>query len=125
MVYTDEALSEAIDEISKCITASLFYFKLESIPERRNSEITRVGHIFCFRRRTDPALEALVNKLSRSSARFIVNGVEIPGDIMDPSFRDGDSNFRKRITFNVGGEILISLKKKDTASTRLAERHSQ
>ncbi|KAK3938223.1 patatin-like phospholipase-like protein [Diplogelasinospora grovesii] len=110
MVRANEALSQAIDEISRCITASLFYFELESIPENRNGEFSGVGHIFCFRRKSDPALEALIDKLSRSSARFIINGVEIPGDITDPSFRDENGNFRKIIAFKTRGEIAISLR---------------
>jgi len=110
MVRADKALSLAIDEISRCITASLFYFELESIPERRDGEFSVVGCLFCFRRRSDPALAALAEKLSKSSARFIINGVKIPGDILDPSFWDRDGNFQKRVSFKTSEEILISLR---------------
>ncbi|KAM7210074.1 patatin-like phospholipase-like protein [Rhypophila decipiens] len=110
MVRADEALSLAIDEISRCIIASLFYFELDSIPEKRNGEFWGVGRIFCFRRRSDPALAALATKLSRLSARFIINGAKVPGEISDPSFWDEDGNFQKRICFKTSGEILISLR---------------
>jgi hypothetical protein len=110
MVRADKALSQAIDEISGRITASLFYFELEAIPEQRKGEFICVGHLLCLRRKSDPAMKALVNKLSSSSSRFIINGVRLRGDITDPSFWDGDGNFRKLISFSVGGEILISLR---------------
>ena len=110
MVRADKALSYAIDEISRCIVASLFYFELESIPEQRNGVSSGVGHLLCFCRKADPALESLIEKLSRSSARFIVNGSKVPCDVRDPSFWDGDGNFRKRIAFKTSGEVLISLK---------------
>ncbi|KAK3935780.1 patatin-like phospholipase-like protein [Diplogelasinospora grovesii] len=110
IVRADEGLSQAINEIARCITASLFYFKLESVPEQRSDGFSGAGHILCFRKRSDPALEALSDKLARSSARFLVNGVAVPGDITDPSFWDGDGNFKKRITFKVNKEIVISLR---------------
>ncbi|KAB5511375.1 hypothetical protein GE09DRAFT_1272225 [Coniochaeta sp. 2T2.1] len=110
MVRTDKDLSQAIDEISECIIASLFYFELDSIPKQRNGEYSGSGCILCLRRRSDPALVALIDKLSRSSARFLVCGVEIPGSVRDPPFWDGNGNFRKNITFKVKGEFMISLK---------------
>lgn len=110
MVRADKDLSQVLDEISKCIIASLFYFELDSIPEQSNGEYSGSGCILCLRRRPDPALVALVDKLSRSSARFLVCGAEIPGSVGDPPFWDGDGNFRKRITFKVRGEFMISLK---------------
>ncbi|KAB5514941.1 patatin-like phospholipase-like protein [Coniochaeta sp. 2T2.1] len=110
MVRTDKDLSQAIDEISECIVASLFYFELDSIPKQRNGEYSGSGCILCLRRRSDPALVALIDKLSRSSARFLVCGAEIPGSVRDPPFWDGNGNFRKNITFKVKGEFMISLK---------------
>jgi hypothetical protein len=110
MVRADKALSCAIDEISRCIVASLFYFELESIPEHKNGVFSGLGYLLCFCRKSDPALEALVEKLSRTSATFIVNGSRLPCDLRDPSFWDTDGNFRKRIAFTTSEEILISLK---------------
>lgn len=108
----DKALSRAIDEASKCIIVSLFYFELDSIPKQRNGKFSRVGHILCFWRKSNPTLAALIDKLSRSSALFMVNGVEIPNDLTDLSFWDGDSNFWKTIDFKVSREILILLKER-------------
>ena len=110
LVLSDQSLYQAIGEIARRIIAALFYFELEAIPEQNNGEFKGVGHIFCFRKRSDPALTALVDKLSRSSATFVLNGVKVPGSITDPSFWDADGNFQKRIPFKVNGEISISLR---------------
>lgn len=112
LVRADKSLSRLLDEISRFIIASLFYFELESLPEQTTGEFSGSGNILCFRRRDDPALSALTDKLSKSSARFIVNGVEIPGDISDLSFWDKNGNFHKTIKFEAARGISISLKEK-------------
>ena len=110
-VWADVALSRNLDVACARLIASLFYFELESIPERRNGGFFAAGHILCLRRRFDPALEALLNKLASSSSEFVVNGVAVRGNLKGASFSDYEGNFRKRVVFEVTGEIRIVLRR--------------
>jgi hypothetical protein len=70
-VQTNHPISKVIDEISRCAIASLFYFELESIPERHGDEYVGTGHILCLQRENDPDFKTFVNRLARSSAYFL------------------------------------------------------
>ncbi len=111
MVRSNKHLSQAIDEISRRILASLFYFELEAIPKRNNAGVVGSGHILCLKKKSSPALDAIINKVTQLSAKFVVNGVEISSDIRDASFWDKDGNFCKRVLFK-GPEIHILLKER-------------
>jgi hypothetical protein len=69
-VQADHSLYRVIDNIARFVIASLFYFKLNSFPERSNGEYIGTGYILCFLRHKDPELRVLLDQLSSSSARF-------------------------------------------------------
>jgi hypothetical protein len=110
----DSSASEVIENIARCAIASIFYFKLTSLPERRNGDYIGTGFILCWLRQDDPAFEALFNKLSRTSATFYLNDDPIPGVIGDGSFIGRDGNFRKLVELNLNGRFTISLKQSDS-----------
>ena len=46
-VETDRLLSTSINEVMRCLITSLFYFKLDLLPERYDSKYIFTGHILC------------------------------------------------------------------------------
>ncbi|KAI9855647.1 MAG: hypothetical protein M1813_009693 [Trichoglossum hirsutum] len=110
----DRSLSKIIDNIAHCVIASLFYFELDSIPERCNGEYVGSGYILCFLRRSDLALEVLLNQLSSSSAGFYLNDYPIPGTVGDNSFFGKDGSFRKPVKLNISEKFTLSLKQGDS-----------
>jgi hypothetical protein len=106
----DSSASEVIDNIAHCAIASIFYFKLSSLPERRNGDYIDTGFILCWLRQDDPAFKVLFNKLSETSATFYLNDDPIPGVLGDGSFIGRDGNFRKRVELNLNDRFTISLK---------------
>lgn len=113
-VQKDQSLSKVIDNIARCAIASLFYFEIDSIPERCNGEYVGTGFILCCLRRNDPALELLLDQLSKISATFYLNDCPILGAVSDSSFISKDGNFRKRVELNFKGKFTISLKQGDS-----------
>ena len=109
-VQVDESLSETIDNIVRCMLASLFYFELESIPEKTNGMFAVVGHIQCLERRQDLAFPLLLQRLSACSSVFYLNDCPISGHFGDKSFLDADGNFRKRVELSVSDKFSICLK---------------
>lgn len=109
-VQTDDSISKVIDSVARCMVASLFYFELDSMPERLDGKSVGTGHIQCSLRRNSPAFSLLLHQLSRNSAVFYFNEYPIPGRIGDTSFLGADGNFRKRVELNVAERFTISLK---------------
>jgi len=72
-VKIDYSLSARIDTIARCIIASLFYFKLDSLPERHNGKYIVTGYILCLITRSDLAFKALLSKLANNSTGFLIN----------------------------------------------------
>jgi len=90
--------------------ASLFYFELESMPEKMNGKFVAVGHIQCSERRRDPAFSLLLHRLSDCSATFYLDDCPILGRFGGNSFLDVDGNFRKRVELSVSDKFTICLK---------------
>lgn len=109
-VQDDQTISDAIDRISLCLVASLFYFELESIPERINGKSVGRGHIQCSIRRHHPGFSLLLDRLSSCSAVFYLDDDPIPGKVGDGSFLGADGNFRKQVELNVRDRVTISLR---------------
>lgn len=112
-VETDQLLSASIDEVAHCLIASLFYFELDSAPERYDGKYVITGHIQCSIRCNDPAFESLFSKLSRDSVRFRVNDCPMPESINDPSCFGKDRNFRMRVRIETFDRFTMSLKQGD------------
>ena len=112
-VEMDYSLSARIDTIARCMIASLFYFELDSLPERHDGKYIVTGHILCSITRSDPAFGALLSKLANNSAGFLMNDWPIPGTFDDTSFIGKDGNFRKRVDLDTFGKFTISLKEGD------------
>jgi hypothetical protein len=109
-VETDQRLSASIDEVAHCLIASLFYFELDSAPERYDRKYVITGHILCSIRRNDPAFEALFSKLSTGSVRFWVDDWPMLESINDPSCFGKDRNFRMRVRIETSDRFTMSLK---------------
>ena len=109
-VETDPALAPKIDVIARCMVSSLFYFELDTLPERANGKWLVTGHILCTIRRSDVAFGPLMSKLHHQSARFFINDWPIPGAVIDPSFYDEQGNFQKRIELETFERFSVSLK---------------
>jgi len=104
----DQSVSELIDNAARCVMASLFYFELDSIPQRSGENYVGSGRILCTLRRDDPALQVLINQLSTQSAQFLLNDCPI-SLVDDPSCFSKDGNFRKEIELDVADGFTVSL----------------
>lgn len=109
-VQADGSLSTAINSIARCMVASMFYFELESTPERIDGRSVGVGHIQCSQRRNSLAFPLLLRQLANRSAAFYLGDCPIPGRIGDNSFLDANGNFRKRVELDVLDRFAISRK---------------
>jgi len=107
----DNSLSETIENIARCVVASLFYFELDSVPRLFGGKYIGTGYILCSIRHKDPAFRVLFDRLSKNSSQFLVNGCPvIDVDIDDTSCFDGSGNFRKKIELNTDDKFSVSLK---------------
>ena len=121
-IHAREAIlhSKQLDRLAHCIIAELFVFELEleSIPRKENGRYSCIGYILCCHRAGAPAFEALLGRLTKSSARFLLRGRALPGSIQDRSSLARDGNFRKRVCFDVA-------KREDLVSLHLQEKGSE
>jgi hypothetical protein len=104
--------SKQLDCLVHCIIAELFVFELEleCIPRKENGRYSCTGYILCCHRAGTPAFEALLARLTKSSAKFLLRGCMLPGSIRDRSSLARDGNFRKRVCFDVTSkEDLVSI----------------
>lgn len=108
--------SKQLDRLARCIVAELFIFELEleTIPRKENGQYSCTGYIMCCHRAGTPVFEALLRRLTQSSAKFLLKGRGLPGSVCDRSSAARDGNFRKRVCFNVNN-------KQDSISIHLRE----
>ena len=105
----DRSLSKVIDNIAQIMIASLFYFELDTIPERVDGKYISTGHIFCSVRYNNAAFHSLFNRLSNTSAYFLFNGDPLPV-ASDSSCFSREGNFRKCVELNTENTFTIILK---------------
>ena len=110
--------SEQIDRLAHCLIAELFVFELDSVPRKENGRFSCVGYILCSHRASSQAFRVLLGRLSKSSAKFLIRGRELPGSIQDRLSLARDGNFRKRVCFDVSS-------RDEFVSLRLQERGSE
>lgn len=113
-VEADQGLSAGINEVAYCMIASLFYFELDSLPERQEGKYTIVGRILCSIRRNEPAFEALFSRLFSGSAKSLVNDWPILELIHSSSCFGKDGNFAMQIRVEVFDKFTVSLKLKES-----------
>uniref|UniRef100_A0A093XBG7 Calcium-independent phospholipase A2-gamma n=1 Tax=Talaromyces marneffei PM1 TaxID=1077442 RepID=A0A093XBG7_TALMA len=103
--------SGQLDELAFRLIAAHFHFELEDLPRRVGDRFAGVGHILCDLKKGHPAYDALVNHLTRSGAKFYLNGSPIAGNMADRAFKDSTGNVRQRVEFMIAHETLsIQLK---------------
>jgi hypothetical protein len=92
------------------MVALLFYFVVDWLMRRCASDkYTLTGQILCLIRRSEPALEALLAKLTNSRGRFIVNSVPIAGAILGGLFLGKDGNFQVPVNIKTLDRLTITL----------------
>lgn len=94
------------DRLALCLIAKLFVFELEGVPKKQlwDGRYPCTGCILCTLRAGTPALDELLERLAKSSARFLFRGRPLPGSIRDRSSLGRDGNFRKRVCFDVANK---------------------
>ncbi|KAK1754174.1 patatin-like phospholipase-like protein [Echria macrotheca] len=95
-VQDDPSVCETIDNIARCMIASLFYFELDSRPQRLGGKPS------------EPAFGVLFNRLS-TSGQFWINGAPV-ADIQDDSCFDNQGNFRIKVEINTDDRFTVTLK---------------
>ena len=112
-VQSDLSQSTELDCLVQQVIASRFYFQLETIPQYEHGDYSCVGYIFCRLRSHSPGFDELLKRLSNRSARFYLDGRQLPGKVKDSSFVDRYGNFQKRVEFKVNdlySNVSISLR---------------
>jgi hypothetical protein len=111
--------SKEVDRLARCIIAEYFLFELEAYPQRgKNGSFDCVGHILCRLPANTAAFPALMDQLTKTSAKLFFQEQPLAGSIGDGSFLDKNKNFKKRISFSV-------LDKRSAISIVLQEGSSQ
>ncbi|KAJ9608563.1 hypothetical protein H2204_015689 [Knufia peltigerae] len=108
-VEADDSLTEPIDRVARCAFASLFHFELSGMPFRRNGKYLGVGFILCSIPRVDPAFKSLFTRLAAERAQLYVNGQPISCTWNNGRHRDKNGNFCRRIQYETGEQISITL----------------
>jgi hypothetical protein len=98
-----------IEAAAQCLTATRFYFELESIPIKSNDNYQGAGYIYCRLPSKSPSFKELLQQLKCSSARFLLDGQPITSK-PDWSISDVGGMFRKRVQFKTKAVMEISLK---------------
>lgn len=81
---------------------SLFYFELDSIPERSDGNYVANGRVLCSLRCGDVAFKALFGQLSRKSAQLLLDGRPVT-TLNGQSCFAGDGNFQRNIELRTTG----------------------
>lgn len=105
----DPSLSGPIAHLRRCMIASLFYFELDSLPERHRGRYTGTGSILCTIRRTEPGFRELFSQLSERSVQIVVDGRPMTA-IGDAACFDREGNFRKAVALDTYGTLQIALR---------------
>jgi hypothetical protein len=109
--------SKQLDRLAHCIIAELFVFELERVPRKENGRYSCTGYILCCHRAGTPAFKALLARLTKLSAKFLLKGRNLPGSIRDRLSLTRDRNFRKRVCFDVNSkQDLVSLHLREGSS---------
>ncbi|KAH7111317.1 phospholipase [Dendryphion nanum] len=118
-VQEDESTSDAIDHVARCLIASLFYFELDSKPERSDGKYMGSGRILCSLRSHDPSFKPLIDQLSSISAQFYLDEHVIAA-VKDSSCLDKDGNFRVRVELNTADRFTISLQESSSETYNIS-----
>lgn len=108
-VEGDDSLTEPIDQLVHCAIASLFYFELSGMPCRRDGKYIGAGFILCSIPGVDPAFKPLLTRLASRRAQLYVNEQPISCTWDDGTHRDGHGNFCRRIKYETGDQINITI----------------
>ncbi|KIV98622.1 uncharacterized protein PV09_09590, partial [Verruconis gallopava] len=110
-VLSDLSLSSVIDVVARKLTASLFYFELNAVPERINGDYRIRGSILCTLRYPDPAYKSLLEKFAHDSVEFYIDNIPLPGDFKEDLKFYNSRHFRRLVSFNVADDFSIRLRK--------------
>jgi hypothetical protein len=93
--------SKELDRLARCVVAELFIFELEPGYRKEKGQFLCVGRIFCRLRANGTALGMLLNRLTTSSAKFLLQGRPLGGSPKDGSYLDSGGNFNKTVVFEI------------------------
>jgi hypothetical protein len=79
-------------------------FKLKGNLRKENSIYLCIRYILCCYQVGTLAFKALLRRLTKSLARFLLRGCALLGSIQDRLSFARDRNFRKRVCFNVASK---------------------
>lgn len=108
-VEGDDSLTDPIDHLAHCAIASLFYLELSGMPSRRDGKYIGAGSILCSIPGVDPAFKSLLTRLAVERAQLYVNGQPMSCNWDDGTHRDEDGNFCRRIKYETGDQIRITV----------------
>jgi hypothetical protein len=102
------------------IITELFIFELKrgSVLRKENGRYLYTSYIICCYRVGTLALEVLLRRLTKSSAKFLLRGRILLRSIRDRLSLIRDGNFKKRVCFDI-------INKEDLVSLHLREKGSE
>ena len=112
-VQGNDSISDEIDHVARCMIASLFYFELDSKPERNDGKYIGSGRILCSLRSHEPSFKELFDRLSSIPAQFYLDQHVIAAVEDSPCF-DKDGNFRIQVELNTADRFAISLQERSS-----------
>jgi hypothetical protein len=106
----DPTVFGVVEEIAKCFIASLFYFELESLPQKVGGRYSGHGQLLCLLNSHELAFHELFDQLSQVSARLYLDG-HLIALVNDISCFNKGGGFRKRVAFDDKGKFAIYLER--------------
>jgi hypothetical protein len=103
------SLTRDVDYIARQLISSLFYFELDSAPERCDGKYLASGRVLCMIKRNDNAFQALFEKLSIESAHLILDQDPL-GAVCDPCCFDKNGEFRRIVNVHTPDSFHIYLR---------------
>lgn len=113
-VLQDDSLSPAINAVARKLTASLFYFELNALPEHSNGRYWISGSILCSLSYPDPAYKSLLEQLTRDSAELYLDDIPVCSDFEDDLRLYARTRFCKPVTSYVAEDFAICLRTSTT-----------
>lgn len=93
--------SKELGRLARCVVAEQFIFELERKPLKEQGKYICVGHILCRLRANHPAFAVLMDQLSTSSAKYLLQGHPLESSMEDGSYLDSKGNFCKRVSIEL------------------------
>ena len=103
------ALTRKMDAVVRRLLASLFYLELDPLPQQGAGKYVLTGRLLCSLCHGDPAFPALLQRVTSSCSRFLVNDCPLPGAGNAAPCLGGEGRFCQQVRTRSEDRLTISL----------------